>query len=193
MQAKPPPETQATSQEPPATVTHSGDLASWKQDAEKRAHGRLPESPNKLRWSLRPTPPFPEHWPVTGTPTAVAYYAGAYVLGLPNLRDGEYSAGLAYRIEIRTDGSAATTILADPTREVGVQGVRPLTGDEVLIVKKRAEVEQALLAAARTGVMPNPDAANELRAYYKLWFSTNGIGSDIRKYHTEFAKWLGLP
>ncbi|MEZ4222886.1 MAG: hypothetical protein R3B13_18230 [Polyangiaceae bacterium] len=192
MQTKSPSGTATTSGEPAPTVTRSGDLARWQRDAEKRAKERLPEAPDKMTWALRLAPPFPAHWPLTGAATAVSYYAGAYAMGI-HLRDGEYSAGLVYRIEVGTDGSASTTILADPKRELYVQGVRPLTGDEVAVIKKSAELEQALVTAARSGVMPDDATANDLRAYYTLWFKTNGIGRDIRKHHTEFAKWLELP
>jgi hypothetical protein len=82
-------------------------------------------------------------------------------------------------------------LLAGTIREIGIQGVRPLTQKETTIYKRKEAVQAFLGSLAG---MPDETAmgVKEIRTYYCTWFGLNGvIAGEIRPCHENFFNWLG--
>ncbi len=142
--------------------------------------------------SARVAPPVPAAWPPQG-PTALVFHVYTAVFD-PSLADGERiqsSWGLATLEPGAREASLRT--LRQPTRELGLQGVRPLKAAEqaALSVASRDRAEAALALLASEGRAAGPEAA-DVRGYYCAWLSVNGvIAGELRDASPGFLAWLG--
>ena len=143
-------------------------------------------------WEYRISPPFPSHWP-PDVNLQLFYYVYAAGLGPSTLVDGEHVAAPWGRVEMdpRGPGGAKFTRLSEKLREIGIQGVRPLTQEEVAIFKKKTAA-QAYLATLTSLTDENEEAVRMLQQYFCKWCQFNGgIVAEIRSAHKQFFLWLG--
>lgn len=136
------------------------------------------------------TPPLPAAWPPNGD-GILAYYAYAYGLGT-HLSDGEYNSAPWGRLLVKTKGSAKPEFerLANEVKELGTQGVRPLTQEETEIRATEDLAYKSLRSLARGKSAPKgPDRV--LQAYYCLWLGTHGVvAGSLEEKLGAFFKWL---
>ncbi|WP_338665659.1 hypothetical protein VQH23_10875 [Pararoseomonas sp. SCSIO 73927] len=133
-------------------------------------------------WSLLASPAFPVAWPPQGS---LRRYAFAY-RHRPSLADG---------VEVAAPWAAAETgpgtlgriiSLSSELTPLGIQGVRPLSGEETRLIGREAEVARILLAP------PDEAGAALVRAFHCNWASRNGLGARaIAPHHPAFIAWLG--
>ena len=141
-------------------------------------------------WSWRLSPPLPSEWPPRKE-SRLVYYAFAEGFDL-NIMDGVRVAAPWARLEIPVSGSAPPllTPLLDSVKELGIQGVRPISADELAKSGGWEPIETVL-----GKLMAHPDEADRTRerlsAYYCFWSRNNGVISEaIRPYHEKFFDWL---
>ncbi len=143
-------------------------------------------------WEYRISPPFPSHWPPDGSLQLIYYvYAG----GSSPLRliDGEYVAAPWGRVEVDPRGSGGPKFmsLSKKLKEIGIQGVKPLTKEEAAFFEKEAAAE-AYLATLTSLPDENEKDVRMVRQYFCAWFQFNGhIVREIRPAHEQFFRWLG--
>ena len=143
-------------------------------------------------WRYRISPPFPSRWPPDGS-LQLIYYAYAAGLSPRRLVDGEYVAAPWGRVEVDPRGSGEPKFrrLSEKLREIGIQGVRPLTPEEMAIFQKEASAE-AYLATVTSLTDTNEKDLRMLRDYFCMWCQFNGhIVREIRPAHEKFFRWLG--
>lgn len=166
--------------------------AQWK-NIEPVIPIRLGEDPGLgVFWEYRISPPFPSHWPPDGS-LPLIYYVYAAGLSPRRLVDGEYVAAPWGRVEVdpRKAGGPKFRRLSEKLREIGIQGVRPLTPEEVAIFQKEAAAE-AYLATLTSLTDKNDKDVGVLRQYFCTWCQFNGhIVREIRLAHEQFFLWLG--
>lgn len=154
----------------------------------------VPKSPPSDRpgvsWSWRLSPPFPSEWPPRKESRFI-YYAFAEGFDL-NIMDGVRIGALWAKLEVPVSGDTppVLTSLLDAVKELGVQGVRPLSAEEMAKSGGSEPIESAL-----GDLMAHPDQACDTRerisAYYCFWSRNNGVISEaIRPRHEKFFDWL---
>jgi len=138
-------------------------------------------------WSPAVSPPFPLAWPPDGS-GAADYYAFATAFD-PRLADGRRLGGPWARVHVEGRGEPRLVGLASRIEDRGIQGVRPLSKQEVTVFRDAAAMEDKLLSIL---VSPQriPIVADDVREYYCLWVSVNGVAQDIRPRHEAFFAWL---
>jgi hypothetical protein len=139
--------------------------------------------------SARVAPPVPARWPPQG-PTALVFHVYAAVFD-PGLRDAERILS-SWALATLEPGAAEASVrtLRRPTRELGIQGVRPLRPDEQAALSGRDTAETALAQLAREGRADGPEAA-EVRRYYCAWLAANGVfAEELRGASPAFFDWL---
>jgi len=143
-------------------------------------------------WRYRISPPLPSHWPPDGS-LQLIYYVYAAGLSPRRLIDGEYVAAPWGRVEVDPRGTGGPKFrrLSEKLREIGIQGVRPLTHEEAAIFQKEATAE-GYLATLTSLPDENGKALSMLRQYFCTWCQLNGhIVREIRPAHEKFFLWLG--
>ncbi len=84
--------------------------------------------------------------------------------------------------------SANITFIADEIKPIGIQGVRPISTDEMNRVT--IPIESELIAFAQFPNL-NADAETLIRDFYREWLRDNGVFAQaIRTWHSEFFQWL---
>lgn len=141
--------------------------------------------------TARVAPPVPSAWPPPG-PTPLLFHVYTAVFD-PALADGEriQSTWAIATLEPGTSEPSLRT-LRKPTRELGIQGVRPLKPGEqaALSAASRDRAEAALARLAAEGRSAGP-GAEDVRAYYCAWLSVNGvIAGELRGASGGFFDWL---
>ena len=133
-------------------------------------------------WTLQVTPAFPTAWPADGT---TRRYAFAYRVP-PRMADAAEVAA-PWAVAEQRPGAPATVIpLGQGLSPLGLQGVRPMGGEEMALAGRTAEVD-ALLATP-------PDAAGAalIRAFHCNWRRRQGvIAAAVLPLHPAFDAWLG--
>jgi hypothetical protein len=143
-------------------------------------------------WEYTISPPIPSFWP-PDEDRRVSYYLYATGHDPCQLADGCRIAapwGL-----IRTTGAAGSAPefvrISENIREIGIQGVRPVSSGEALIFLNQEAAETFLETLA---VLPGESQAGArlIREYYCLWCGHNGvIAEELRTLHGQFFSWLG--
>ncbi len=163
--------------------------AEWR--SVKASSRKATASPrDSVSWSYRITPPLPASWPPGGK-GQVCYYAFAGGLR-PALADAEVVAAPWARVVMDATGrqNPGLEILTPQLQELGIQGVRPLTKEEISIWDSRDAVEQEIYGLSRS--VTRPDGAGRLKEFYCLFLKTHGaVGKAVRSRHREFFDWLG--
>lgn len=161
---------------------------------EKLKPNPVPQSnevPNKW-WMYYISPPFPSIWPPK--PNLRLYYY-AYAQGLDftgGLVDAVYIAASWARVKLDIKGNKSPELerLSNRIEEIGIQGIRPLSEEEMAIFEKGASA-QAFLGNLTTLPDRKEQSVSELIDYYCTWLRLNAaIASDIRSFHEAFFKWL---
>ena len=118
----------------------------------------------KVGWGLRVTPPFPEPWPA---PTELVVFG--YAAGLaPPMVDGEHVSRPFALVHLSPGADPRVDRIAADLEDLGAQGVRPLNGAELVIIKTRVAVYEELAQLPTT-----PSA--RLRAYFAHWLDVSGV------------------
>jgi hypothetical protein len=141
-------------------------------------------------WSQRLTPPLPIAWPPAGQ-GQLEVFAYAARPG-DRISDGEETAAPWARIRVLA-GAPKLDDLGELQR-IGIQGVRPLSADEIAIVRSGDEAAAALARIASARTLPNDasEDASLVRRYFCLWRRTNGvIATALAPAHAGFFAWLG--
>ena len=155
-----------------------------------RAKGLNPEleaawtalGPAARGWVPHLSPAFPASRPPDGV---IHRYALAWRLR-PSLADGAEVAAPWAVVETRPGAPARVIPLTPELAPLGIQGVRPLSGEELALAGREAEVD-ALLSTP-------PDAAGAalIRAFHCGWARGQGVvAAAILPRHPAFAAWLG--
>jgi hypothetical protein len=110
-----------------------------------------------------------------------------------SLADGTYVTAPWGRIEMHSKGNIPSKFLrlSRKLREIGIQGVRPLSREETLVYEKKdvAETYLGVLASLPDDIQKD---VGVLREYYCTWCRHNGvISEEIRTQHIPFFVWLG--
>ena len=140
-------------------------------------------------WSLLVSPAFPESWPPRkgSRGQAVVRYAFAY---RPSVRiaDGvEVGAPWARSVEA-ADSGVSVEMLRSRLEPLGIQGMRPMAGDEARLAGRTEEVAALL----RTG--PDPAREGLMRAFMCNWIGRQGVmAAEIAPHHPAFIRWLACP
>jgi hypothetical protein len=143
-------------------------------------------------WNYYVSPPFPAQWP-PGADQRLYYYIYAMGLNPQSLKDGTYVSAPWGRIEMQSKGNTPPKFfrLAHELREIGIQGVRPLSREESMVYEKKDIAETYLHALTSLPDDTHKDAG-VLREYYCTWSMNNGvIAEEIRNQHIPFFTWLG--
>ena len=162
----------------------------WRKVEDTSAGMSLPNRP--VLWSYQVSPPFPMDWP-PGATRRLCYYAYATGFSMQGgLADGVYVAAPWCRVIVTPSGGGQPTVerLSGRLREIGIQGVRPISADDKVIYDQAESVERLL---ATLNAAPEESAAErrQLRAYYCAWAGHNGtVVAEIRGLHEGFFRWL---
>ncbi len=143
-------------------------------------------------WQYAVSPPIPASWPPDGS-GLLYFYAFAYGGNPARLADGQFVAAPWARVNVDATGKSAPKleILRKGIKEVGIQGVRPLTQDQITVLKIQPEFEAQMSRLSRDTALP-PAATEALKSYFTLWCVTNGtIAEQLRPLHKDFFNWVG--
>jgi hypothetical protein len=143
-------------------------------------------------WEYRISPPFPSHWPADGS-LQLIYYVYAAGSSPRRLIDGEYYAAPWGRVQVDPRGTGGPKFkpLSKNLKEIGIQGVKPLTKEEAAFFEKGAAAE-AYLATLTSLPDENEKDVLMLRQYYCPWCRFNELFvREIRPAHEQFFRWLG--
>nr|MCZ7662870.1 hypothetical protein [Thermoleophilia bacterium] len=148
-----------------------------------------------LRWSYTLTPPFPGDWPPRPN-THLLFYAYAQGHDMTGgLHDGVHIAGPWARIEERAADRdrARIKILSRDLNHIGVQGVSPISREELLAV--REEPIRPLLASLMQPATDPPAATlGRVRSFYRTWIRENGVIAErLRPFHPAVFEWVAGP
>jgi len=163
--------------------------AEWKRT--RQGPDRLPADEPGQFWDPAVTPPFPVHWPPEGGSGSVRYlYATCFD---PRIADGIRVAAPWGIIESLgcEQGLRRFVRLSESIREIGIQGVRPMTKEEMAVYEKCSAAESFLESLAG---LPDEDdpVMRPLRDYYLTWCGHNGvIRQEIAYRHEPFFRWVG--
>ncbi|MGE6758266.1 hypothetical protein ACQKGO_09665 [Corallococcus interemptor] len=151
----------------------------WKESVDTQRGN--PADAGFVSWSTRLSDPLPMTWPLV-EPT-FAFYAYARGMNPMRLRDGEFVGPTWARITWSAkDQKPELTRLDTKLTSHGVQGVRPLTKDEVETLKVKP---LDLLLSPRTKATDQ-----QLKSYYCLQRSVGNIPPEAVTAHAAFFKWL---
>jgi hypothetical protein len=158
----------------------------------ERASSGMSYPSRPVLWSYQISPPFPMDWPPEAS-RRLCYYAYATGFSVQGgLVDGVYVAAPWCRVIVTPSGSAQPTLerLSDRLREIGIQGVMPISAEEKDIYDQAESVER-LLATLKAAPEASATAGRQLRAYYCTWAGHNGtVVPEIRGSHESFFRWL---
>jgi hypothetical protein len=158
----------------------------------ERASSGMSFSNRAVLWSYQLSPPFPMDWPPEAA-RRLCYYAYATGFSVQGgLADGVYVAAPWCRVIVTPSASAQPTVerLSRRLREIGIQGVMPISAEEKGIYDQAESVE-GLLATLKAPPEESTAEARQLRAYYCTWAGHNGtVVQEIRGFHESFFRWL---
>ena len=144
------------------------------------------ELPQQAGWQLQVSPPLPGAWPQPAGGTVERY---ALALRLtPNIADGAEVAAPWAKSTVDATGRVGVERLSPRLRPLGVQGVRPLRSEEIVLIDREQEVARLLLAggaAATNGLV---------RDFTCGWIGRQGVAAAaIMPLHPGFTRWLACP
>lgn len=117
-----------------------------------------------LAWGVRLTPVFPEPWP---DPTSVVVFAYASGLAI-QMSDGENISRPFAVAHLRPGSDPVVEPLATALEKLGVQGIRPLRGDERELAQAAAAIDEQLASAPSV-------LSEQVIAYYRYWVGVSGV------------------
>lgn len=163
--------------------------AEWKRT--RQGPDRSPKEGPGLFWDPAVTPPIPVRWPPEGGPCSVRYlYATCFD---PRIADGIRVAAPWGSIESAggEQGLSRFVRFSESIREIGIQGVRPITKEEMAVYEKRGAVESSLESLAGLPDENDP-VMGSLRDSYRTWCGHNGvIMQELFSLHEPFFRWVG--
>ncbi|MEK7276202.1 MAG: hypothetical protein AAB427_02530, partial [Chloroflexota bacterium] len=118
-------------------------------------------------------------------------YAFAYGRDFGRLMDAVRVAAPWARVEKYLSESLLpkTELIADAIREIGIQGVRPISRDEVVVSDSGAPIESLL--ARLSGSLDENLTTRSVKEYYRFWQANNGVvAGEIQPRHGEFFRWV---
>jgi hypothetical protein len=118
----------------------------------------------KVGWGLRITPPLPEPWPAPAGLVVFAYAAGL----APPIVDGEHVSRAFAVMHLSPGADPRVDRVAAALEDIGVQGMRPLNGAELVITRTRVNVHEEL-AQLPTTLSPR------VIAYFAHWFDVSRV------------------
>ncbi|PTL85523.1 hypothetical protein [Vitiosangium sp. GDMCC 1.1324] len=140
------------------------------------------QSPDSLVWQTALSDPFPSTWPLTDD--SLVFYAYARGANLRSLTSGELIGPVWARITVSCSGGKPNLVLLDTDiNPHGRQGVRPLTQEELEILRARPT---SLLLQERS-----IETDRQIRAYYCLQSSLGNVPKEVMALHGAFFEWLG--
>ena len=113
---------------------------------------------------MRLTPLFPEPWPAPTEVVVFAYAAGLAV----GVSDGENVSGAFAVAHLRAGSDPRVESLGGALEKLGIQGVRPLRGEEIELVRASAAIQEELAGAPGT-------LSERVLAYYRHWLGVAGV------------------
>jgi hypothetical protein len=139
-------------------------------------------------WTTMQSPLFPDEWPPTAS-TVWVRYTFAYGNNPGRLADGAYVTRPLTRTTVRRDGTNGEVMISGTALEsAGIQGVRPLDAASGATLGKGARVQAKSLQLQS---MPDEATAAEVRGYYRVWVSLNGVFTAlVRSDHEAFLEWV---
>jgi len=163
--------------------------AEWEK-TRRETDGEFSDSPGRS-WTPAVTPPFPTRWPPERDHLVVRYlYATCFD---PQVMDGVRVGAPWGRLECSGGDRRRPRFvrMAGSIREIGIQGVRPVTKEEMAIYEKSGIAESGLRALVGMPYESDPGTP-PLRNYYRAWCGHNGvIVSEIASLHEPFFRWTG--
>jgi hypothetical protein len=161
----------------------------WKQTRQEP--GKSPSDGPGRFWDSRVSVPIPARWPPEGNRPVLRYlYATCFD---PQIADGIRVAAPWGCIEYYggDEDSPRFVRLSESVREIGIQGVRPLSVKELAIYENGAMAESFVESLNRLPGENDPGTP-ALREYYRTWCGHNGvIQQEIAYRHEPFFRWVG--
>ena len=145
-----------------------------------------------VSWQYAISPPVPASWPPDGS-GLLYFYAFAYGANPTRLADGQFVAAPWARVRVDATGKSAPKleILRKDIKGVGIQGVRPLTQDQITVLKTGSECEAQMFKLSQGTSLPIADT-EALRSCFTLWCATHGtVVEQLRPLHKDFFNWIG--
>ncbi len=138
--------------------------------------------PARRGWVLDVSPAFPASWPPDGT---LRRYALAW-RHQPGIVDGVEVAEPWAQVETRPGSPARLIPLMPELRPLGIQGVRPMSAEELRVARSGAELDTRLATPG------DSESAALIRAFHCGWARRQGVvARAILPRHPEFSAWLG--
>ena len=138
---------------------------------------KIDQGNKDIIWQYRVSLPFPADWPSKGTDYYYIYANGQDIRHM--IADGELIARPWAKIEV-SPTDQKLIILSTKLKKIGIQGVRPLKGEDVRSYRARQK-----------SVKQGDTTYETQKKYYCWWLGNNGVIADIiRPHHEAFFKWL---
>jgi len=164
--------------------------AQWENLEKPGSPGAVPT----VLWSYRVSPPFPSKWPPESK-RSFHYYVYGYGFDLKRgLADAVLMAAPWAKVEVVCQRGIPlkVEVLSKRIREIGIQGVRPLSAEEIKVYDRRKEMEDYFFSL---DAMPTETRQETrwLKQYYRTWVGGNGVlVQEIQYRHKSFFEWLGF-
>lgn len=150
-----------------------------------------PEIANTEGWSPQFTPGLPATWPPRGRPPRLVWYGFAYGRFNPTSLVDAVEVGSLWGRVVQIGAGASPTydyeLLTRRVEPLGVQGVRPMSAEEISAAEDLPRAEHKLASTRFPRLFRHPFAGP-----YASWLSTNGvIAARLRPTHGAFLDWIG--
>jgi len=142
--------------------------------------------PQQAGWQMLVSPPFPAAWPPPSGGNVMRY---AFAMRLdPAIADGVEMAAPWSKSTLSASGEIVVERLSHQLRSLGIQGVRPLQGTEIVLANREQEVTRLLLAGGTSAT------SDVVRNFTCAWISRQSVvAAAITPLHPDFVAWLACP
>lgn len=143
--------------------------------------------PDRAGWQMLVSPAFPGKWPLPIGRGTVVRYSFAMRLD-PAVSDAAEMTAPWARSTLSSTGEVVVEQLSARLQPLGLQGVRPLSSAELLLIGREQEVAQRLLNG---GERAGDDV---VRDFTCNWIARQGVvAAAIMPLHSDFQRWLACP
>lgn len=143
--------------------------------------------PDRAGWQMLVSPAFPGTWPVPNGRGTLVRYSFAMRLD-PAVSDAAEVTAPWAKSTLSSTGEMVVEQLMARLQPLGLQGVRPLSSAEIILIGREQEVGQRLLAGGERA------ADDVVRDFTCSWMARQGVvAAAIMPLHPDFQRWLACP